>query len=168
MKIRLAVALAASAINFVWSASAQKPNTPDPKIIEQLDVLKNKTSEAFIKGDAIGLAALYTEDAVEVTDEGPIYGREAIEKHYADVFKQVHFSTKISKRDQYSPHIIGTAGDEEASNGEWSNTIQGQNFGPVEVKGYWSTICVRESDGWKYRMLTWNITPAPVAPVQTK
>jgi Domain of unknown function (DUF4440) len=114
------------AISFVLPAFAQKTNTPDPQIIEQLDVLKNKTSEAFIKGDAIGLAALYTEDAVEVTDEGPIYGREAIEKHYAEVFKQMHFSTKISKRDQYSPHLLGTAGDEEASNGEWSNTVQGK------------------------------------------
>jgi hypothetical protein len=43
---------------------AQKANTPDPKIIEQLDVLLNKTSQAFRKGDAIGLAALYTEDAI--------------------------------------------------------------------------------------------------------
>jgi len=25
-----------------------------------------------------------------------------------------------------------------------------------------------EYDGWKIRMLTWNITPAPAAPAQTK
>ena len=43
-------------------------------------------------GDYNCLAALvYTEDAVEVTDQGPIYGREAIEKHFADGFQAVSF-----------------------------------------------------------------------------
>jgi hypothetical protein len=89
----------------------------------------------------------------EVTNEGPIYGREAIEKHYKDLFKEVNCSNRISKGDQYSPHILGTAGDEEWSTGEWSQTVQGQNWGPEELKGYWSTICVREGDAWKYRLL---------------
>ena len=67
-----------------------------------------KYDEAFNKNDAAALAALYTEDAVVVTDTGPIYGREAIEKYFADVFKQVHVSNHLGKGDQYSPHIIGT------------------------------------------------------------
>jgi uncharacterized protein (TIGR02246 family) len=39
-------------------------------------------------GDAAAVAACFTEDAVLVTDTGPIYGREAIEKYHADQFKQ--------------------------------------------------------------------------------
>ena len=31
--------------------------------------------------------------------------------------------------------------------GAWSATIQGQNFGPVGAKGYWSVI--REGDDWE-------------------
>jgi hypothetical protein len=65
--------------------------------------------------------------------QGPVYGREAIEKYYADLFQKIHFSNHMTESDQYSPHIIGTvgtAGNEEWSNGEWSTTIQGQNFGP--------------------------------------
>lgn len=46
-----------------------------------LDALTQKTDEAYNDGDATALAALYTEDAVLVTDAGPIYGRKAIEKH---------------------------------------------------------------------------------------
>jgi uncharacterized protein (TIGR02246 family) len=58
-----------------------------PSFAQQKD-----TVEAFENGDAAALAALYTDDTVEVTNEGPIYGRDAIEKHYTDVFKEVHFS----------------------------------------------------------------------------
>ena len=35
------------------------------------------------------------------------------------------------------------------------------------MKGYFSCILVREGDAWKFRMETWNITPAPAAPAQT-
>src|ERR1700730_9537857 len=78
----------------------------------------------------------------------------------ADLFQKVHLSNNLSKADQNSPHIIGTAGNEMWATGEWSQTIQGQNFGPVEVKGYSSSIAVREGNGWKIRMLTRNINPS--------
>jgi pimeloyl-ACP methyl ester carboxylesterase len=42
-----------------------------------------KFDEAFNNGDAAALAALYTEDAVQVTPQGPVFGREAIEKLFA-------------------------------------------------------------------------------------
>ncbi|HYY27278.1 MAG TPA: hypothetical protein VE860_05005, partial [Chthoniobacterales bacterium] len=98
---------------------------------------------------------------VLVTTQGPIYGREAIEKHYADVFQNVHFSNHIAKPDQYSPHIIGTAGNEMWATGRWSATIQGKHWGPIPANGYWSVI--REGDDWKIRMLAFNIAPPPAA-----
>jgi hypothetical protein len=51
------------------------------------------------------------------------------------------------------------AGNEVWEIGEWSQTIQGQNGDPIQLKGYWSTIDVREGDAWKTRMMTYNITP---------
>jgi hypothetical protein len=64
-------------------------NTVDPQINEQVN-------------------ALFTEDAVVVTDRGPIYGLEAIAKYNPDVFKQFHFGNHIRKCDQYGAHILGT------------------------------------------------------------
>jgi hypothetical protein len=94
---------------------------------------------------------------------------ESLEKHYADVFQKVHFSNQLITLDQNSPHVIGTAGNENWENGEWSCTItvQGQSGGPIQLKGYHSSIAVREGDVWKKRMITWNITRAPAAPAKT-
>jgi uncharacterized protein (TIGR02246 family) len=60
-----------------------------------LPALDQKYDEAFNNGDAVALAATYTEDGILVHDAGPVYGREAIEKYYSDLFKQVHFSNQI-------------------------------------------------------------------------
>jgi ketosteroid isomerase-like protein len=167
MKIRLTIALAGLAISFALPAFAQQKNMVDPQLLQVTDALSKKFDEAFDNNDAAALAALYTEDAVLVHATGPIYGREAIEKYWADVFKQVHFSNHIAKPDQYAPHILGTAGNEMWWNGEWSVTIQGKTGGPIQLKGYWTSIVVREADAWKDRMQIANTAPAP-APAQTK
>jgi hypothetical protein len=73
------------AISFAVPAFAQQKDTVDPQIIEQLDALGKKFDEAWNNNDAAALAALYTEDAVLVTDTGPVYGREDIQKHYSDL-----------------------------------------------------------------------------------
>jgi hypothetical protein len=59
-----------------------------------------------------------------VTDRGPIYGRQAIEKLHADDFQRVHVSNHLITLDQDSPHIIGTAGNEIWATGGWSETIK--------------------------------------------
>jgi ketosteroid isomerase-like protein len=137
-----------------------KANTPDPALRQQVDAKIKKYDDAFNKNDAGAVAAFFAEDAVLVTNQGPIYGREAIEKHFTDVFQKYHFSNHTAKADQYSPHIIGTAGNEMWSNGEWSETLQEKTGDPIPLTGYWSEIYVREGDTWKVRMQMWNITPA--------
>jgi hypothetical protein len=47
----------------------------------------NKASQAK---DAAGVAALYAGDAIMVTPDGPLVGRAAIEKYYAESFKVVY------------------------------------------------------------------------------
>jgi ketosteroid isomerase-like protein len=150
---------AGAAISFAAPAFAQKKDTVDPQIIERLEAVRKKVDEAWNNNDAATLAATYTEDAVLVTDTGSVYGREAIEEHYADLFKQVHISNHTSKTDQYSPHMIGTAGSGVWSNGEWSLTYQVNGGAPVQLRGYSSTIYVRQGDAWKRQMGISNVTP---------
>jgi ketosteroid isomerase-like protein len=155
MKIRLVVALVGLAISFAVPAFSQQKDAADSQIRQQLDTLGQQYDEAFNNGDAAALAATFTRDAVLVNDTGPIYGREAIEKYYADLFQKVHLSNWLTTVDQNSPHL--TAGNEIWETGEWSGTIQGQNFGPIHSKGYVSAIAVRESDIWKKRMQMSNV-----------
>jgi SnoaL-like domain len=102
MKIRLLGALVGLAISFALSTFAQQTNSPDPQLRQRLVALIKKYDEVFNKNDAAALAAFFTEDAVFLTDAGPIYGRGAIVKHFADLFQNVHFSNHLGKADQYS------------------------------------------------------------------
>ena len=58
---------------------------------DQLHAFSKKVDEAWNNNDAAALAALFTEDAVIVTDHGPVHGLEAIGKHWADVFSEMAF-----------------------------------------------------------------------------
>jgi hypothetical protein len=66
MKVRSLLALVGLAIGFVVPTLAQQKDTDDPQIVEQLNALRDKSNEAFENGDAAALAALFTDDAVEV------------------------------------------------------------------------------------------------------
>jgi uncharacterized protein (TIGR02246 family) len=161
MKIRLAVALVGLAFGFVVPTFAQQKDTVAPQIAEQLSALSKKTDESYNNGDAAALAALYTEDALLLTNTGPIYGREAIEKHFAEVFQKVHYSKHLDAREQSSPHAIGTRGNEAWSNGQWSLTSQVKDGDPVERTGYRLEVYRLEDGKWKKRVDAWNVTPAP-------
>jgi hypothetical protein len=57
----------------------------------------------------------------------------------------------------------GTAGNKAWSNGEWSTTLKGEKFDPLDAKGTWLEIYRREGDTWKKRLDMRNLTPAPPA-----
>jgi hypothetical protein len=65
--------------------------------------------------------------------------------------------------------MIGTDGKMVRRTGEWSLTWRGKTGDPVPLKGYWTCIEVLDTDGvWKDKVQTWNMTPAPAAPTETK
>jgi len=165
MKMRLVVALAGLAISLTLPSSAQQTSTPDLQIVRQLHTIGRKSDEAFLKGDAVALAALYQEDAVLVNDTGPVYGRQAIEKYYADMFQRLHYFSHETTYDPTSPHPIGTDGNCFWENGEWSSAIapRGEDCGPHQLRGYFASVKVREGGTWKVRMATYNLTSAPPA-----
>jgi uncharacterized protein (TIGR02246 family) len=168
MKTRSVIILVVLVMSLALPSFAQQKDAADPQITEKLNANIEAYDKAVNDNDAAAIAALYTEDAVFVSDRGPVYGRKAIEKWYADVFQGWHPKDHIGKADQYSAHTIGTAGNEIWSNGEWSETGQGGTGETIQIKGYWSAIDIREGDALKIRMMTYNLTPAPAAPAQTK
>ena len=54
--------------------------------LDEFGILATKEDAVFSKSDASALAALFTEDGVLVAPDGMFFGRQAIEKRYADLF----------------------------------------------------------------------------------
>ena len=140
---------------------AQQKDTAEPRIVQQRDLLgvadalkvfgelSQKLDEAYNKNDAAAVAALFTEDAVLVAPDGIFSGRQAIQKRYEDTFQRWPFTLFNDPRDCHLKAIDNAIW----SFGEWGGTLQDQT-GPVFVKGYFSSIYVREGDDWKIRMLS--------------
>ena len=149
-KIRLFGVLVGLAISFALPTFAQQTNKPDPQLRERLITRIKAHTDALDKNDAAAVAANFTEDAVNVEQDGTTLGREAIEKLWADRFQKVHFTNNIVVVDEDSPHIVGTDGRKMWATGRWSAIIQGKDWGPKNIKGYWSVI--REGDDWKIRI----------------
>ena len=149
-------------MSFVLPSFAQQKGAADPQITQKILALGKVLNEAQSNNDAAAIAALYTRDAVFVTTEGPIIGRQAIQKWFTDLFQWWHPKNHIENTDGNVVHLIGTAGNELWATGAWSETGQGKTGEPLPIKGLWTAIYVREGDDWKIRMQAGNITPDSV------
>ena len=87
MKKRLVVPLVGLAISFALPTYAQQKDLADPQTTQKILALAKAFDEAHMNNDATAVATLYTRDAVFVTTEGPIIGRQAIQKWHSDLFQ---------------------------------------------------------------------------------
>jgi uncharacterized protein (TIGR02246 family) len=162
VKKRLVVPLVGLAISFALPTLAQQKDVADPQTTLKLLALTKAYDEATNNNDAAAIAAFFTRDAVFVTTEGPITGRQAIQKWHTDLFQWWRPKNHIGKVDGNAVHLIGTAGNETWATGEWSETGPGKNGEPIPIRGHWACIYVREADNWKIRVDVWNTTPDSV------
>jgi ketosteroid isomerase-like protein len=167
MKTRLVFALAGWALGSALPSLAQWRDTADPVVASKLvsfynSALTMKYQDAFNRRDSAALAALFTEDAVQVAPEGLFFGRKAIERRFADLFQRQRLSNFFGARDQLS-----AIGSELWAVGEWWSLLPTQN-GPVQVGGYWSEIYVRDGEVWKIRLSTFNVTPPKAGSAETE
>ena len=98
--------------------------------------------------DAAAVAALYTEDAMRVTPRGISYGRAAIEKDLVETFKVTsNIADKVQKVQVVGEMVLVTA--------TWSATLQSKD-GPIQARGFWGGVYVRDGDTWKTRLAIIN------------
>jgi uncharacterized protein (TIGR02246 family) len=162
MNTRLLGALTGLAISLALPTYGQQKDVANPQTTQKILAITKAYTEGMNNNDAAAIAALFTRDAVFVTTEGPITGRQAIQKWYTDLFQWWHPKNRITKLDGNAPRLIGTAGNELWATGEFSETGQGKNGEPLPIKGYWACIYVREADDWKIRVDAWNTAPDSV------
>jgi ketosteroid isomerase-like protein len=173
MKTRLIVPLVGLAISFAVPTFSQQKDASQSTIVQQRDLigipaalavfgeLNGKLDDAYNNKDAEAAAALFTEDAVLVTPDWMVFGRQAIK----EAFQHWPITDFLSCGERLRLNGIDNA---VWSVGEWSGNLQSQT-GPVFDWGYCSTIYVREGAAWKIRMLTLTerpglaATPSPTA-----
>ena len=89
MKRRLQGALVGLAISFALPTYAQQKDVADPQTTQKILAIAKAYVEAINNNDPYAIAALFTRDAVFVTTEGPIIGRQAIQKWFTDLLPVV-------------------------------------------------------------------------------
>jgi uncharacterized protein (TIGR02246 family) len=82
--LRTVMVLPALAIGLATPAAAQQ--APEQEARQAGESIVQAYNKAGQSKDAAGLAAVYTKDAILVMPEGPLIGREAIEKYFTGAF----------------------------------------------------------------------------------
>jgi ketosteroid isomerase-like protein len=135
MKVRLVDTLVGLAISFAVPAFAQDKDTVDPEVRQQIEAIYMTNVDAHNKHEAAAVAALYTEDAVQVraweSEGGLATGQQAIEKRFA-VELASSPGEYIDKLVQVYP-----VGDEICAISQWSWEVG---------KGYYARIFNRKRD----------------------
>ena len=118
--------------------------------------------KAVLAGDAKAVAALYTEDAVEMPPNQPmIKGRAAIQQYYEKVFgmgmKVMSFTL-----DHLESHA---SGDSAWDAGAYKQSMQGETgtTTPPSDTGKYVVILKRAGNGWKVAYAIYNSDMAPQA-----
>jgi uncharacterized protein (TIGR02246 family) len=152
MTLRL-LAVAGLAIGFVVPVVAQEKVgtcTGPRDACRQVAALIKSYDDAFNRKDVAAVGAVFAPDAVEVTEGPMLSGREAIEKHYGDVFK-AGLTNVVVNVDQ-----MHAADDMTWAVGDWSLTGPGPNKSTQSYHGNWGAVWVHTGGTWKLRMLTNN------------
>ncbi len=133
------------------------------------DPAVTKVADAYVKatlaGDAKAIAALYTEDAVEMPPNQPaVKGRAAIEQYYTKLFADP--AMKLSAFTL--THLeSGTAGDLGFDVGMYQQTMTGGG-GPMKDSGKYTVLLKRVGGTWKVAYAIYNSDQPPMTPPAAK
>jgi uncharacterized protein (TIGR02246 family) len=127
---------------------ARQPS--DVQIAKTLAAVDSYTVDAVNRHDAYAVAAVYWDDAIDISPLGVASGRPAIEQRFADQFKSADvrdFSETIDE--------IHISGDQGWFVAHWSDTYVAQPGGERRSrKGYITCVLERRNGEWKARMHT--------------
>jgi uncharacterized protein (TIGR02246 family) len=148
------LAIAGTAIMWVAPALAEVkigPCTGPQDACQELSKVPQSFAATFNNKDTAAIAALFTQDAIRVT-EGPIlFGRNEIERNFDDAFKAGFSNLNINV---VARQVIG---DVAWGVGDWDAMGPGPNNKTQLVHGHWANVYVRDGGGWKIRTDTYNV-----------
>jgi uncharacterized protein (TIGR02246 family) len=126
----------------------QAKQLTDEQIAKALAAADSYTVDAVNRHDAYAVAAVYWDDAIEISPFGVASGRLAIEQRIAEQFKSTDPRDFVETIDEI--HISGDFGWFVA---HWSDTYVAQPGGDRRArKGYITCVLERRNGEWKARM----------------
>jgi uncharacterized protein (TIGR02246 family) len=118
----------------------------DENLKQVVEKLASAYMDNFNKQNPAGIAALFANGGVLVTNTGP---HADIAQYYEGAFK-VGLNHNETTVDQVQP--LGP--DALIATGEYHITGKSSSDAPIEVNGFWTGVDVREGGSWKVKMLS--------------
>jgi uncharacterized protein (TIGR02246 family) len=146
-----------AAVTTTQGGQAQSAGAVDPAI--------KKIADAYVKaalaGDAKAIAAMYTEDAIEMPpDQPPVKGRAAIE-----AFFQKQFATMKPAEFSINHIEAKTMGDAGYDVGTYQQSVMLPGAKePMKMSGKFTVVLKRAGGDWKIAYLIFN-TDQPMKPM---
>jgi len=131
---------------FVLIAAFVTPAAADENLKQVVEKLASAYADNFNKQNAAGVTALYANGGVLVTNMGP----------QADIAKYLEgaFKAGIDHNESTVDQVQPLGADTLISTGEYHITGKSTSGAPIDVKGFWTAVDVREGGVWKIRMLS--------------
>jgi ketosteroid isomerase-like protein len=115
----------------------------DENLKQVVEKLAAAYADNIAKQNPAGLAALYVNGGMLVTDTGTITD---IAKYYEGAFK-----AGINRNDITIAQVQPLGADALIATGEYHLTGKSESGAPIELTGFWSGVDVREGGTWKIR-----------------
>lgn len=139
MKRLTGVVCAAVCLALIASAGAQ---SSDPA----LEKLRQSYEQAWMKGDANAVAALYAEDTLAVNADGVHHGRAAVAKslaaNFAGPWKGTTLAVQMGKSQPLGPDMTINEGTYEVKG------VKGPDGKPLVIKGSYLNTLVKKGGAW--------------------
>jgi uncharacterized protein (TIGR02246 family) len=137
-------------------ARAQTTKTPDPAVVKVSD----DYTKATLAGDVKAIAALYTDDAMELPpNHPPIKGRAAIEAYYTAEFAAAKLTAFTLTHWESAVH-----GDAAFDVGAYKQTIKPGEGAAMNQTGKYTVILKKVGGAWKVAYAIYNSDEPPAMP----
>jgi uncharacterized protein (TIGR02246 family) len=131
-----------------WSAEATGPRAA----IEQAGI---RFAEAYERGDAKGVAAFYTEDAIAFPPGGEmVKGRQAIQQMWQSTMDSGVKTLSFTVVD------VGSSGDVAYETGTVLMKVQPAGKDPATASAKYVVVWKKQGNDWKLHRDIWNDLPA--------
>jgi uncharacterized protein (TIGR02246 family) len=138
--------------------AASQPTAASKNVDAAIRAIADDYVKASLAGDAKAIAALYTEDAVEMPPNAPaVKGRVAIEQYYAKVLKSAKLS--VFTLNHLETRAVGDTGYDV---GTYQQTVTPTGGAAMDDTGKYAVILKRSGGAWRVAYAIYNSDrPAP-------